>query len=301
MLEKLRRIIGTSPGAAASAPPASLEEELARAADRFEQWARRRTGNGAAALPLLIGRALDERKASQDDGGLSEAVASDAAAALGEHWRAAFGGRWAEDPLHGIVLAGSGGLPAARLIPLSAVLRRWERGDTYCLEKLTKSLEDRLAAEAALPPWPGGRMEELRARLAGLEGDEAAAAALSLAGEFRAHWRERPGGELPLSLVGVRALDGFLRTHYISCFLGPADLARAGFFLGEVGRGLFEGRWDFRGLPSLESAPLRYPELDYFPIGRIFKMMTGQPAGEPLDEYLRLIPSARAELRGRQE
>lgn len=298
MFERLRRLVRPAP--ARDAPPRSLPEELERSAARFHGWAERLFGDAGAGggRLALIDRALGARPGGREE--LSEAIASDAAAALGECWRARFGGHWEEDDLHGVVLRGCAGHEGARLIPLGAILRKWDRPDGYSLEELTDSLGRRFEEEKKLPPWPGGDLPAMIEPLRGLHGEEAAAAALALAEEFRAHWGERLGASLPFSLVGVRALDGFLRTHYTACFLGGADLARAGFFLGEVGRGLFQGQWDFRGATRVEAAPLRYPELDYFPVGRIFKMMTEQPGAEPLDEYLRLIPSARAELRKQQ-
>lgn len=274
----------------------SLRDEVQRGATRFREWVEAAHPDNRGNILPAIDHAL-ETYPRPEDGELPTALLSDAASAYGEILREKFGGEWIEDDLTGVVLSGSGGIPRCRLLPLSAIERKAAAPDTFSLEKLTDSLAGRLEAEKKSPPWPGGTAKEVFAPLAGKSGNEAQGAAQSMAQEFRDHWAKRHGAPLPLSLMGVRQLDQMIRTHYFACFLTGGDLLHAGVYLGEVGRGLFEGEWDFTNIQDPHLAPLRYPELDYYPIGRLFKMLTTHPEGEPLDEYLRLIPSARKELR----
>jgi hypothetical protein len=165
------------------------------------------------------------------------------------------------------------------------VEEKWARPEAFSLAQFLDSLEKRIEAEQKLPTsdpiplriHPGTPQEQSEA--------------------FRTYWRARHGQTIPVSLLGIRELDRFLRTHYLASFLDDSRLVEAGFYLGEVARGLYPAPWVLEGFTDVNRVALRYPELDYYPIGRIWKMMTERPRGEPLDEYVRLIPSARKELR----
>ena len=104
--------------------------------------------------------------------------------------------------------------------------------------------------------------------------------------------------ELAFSLEGVKELERYLRSHFFFCDCTEMFLYRAGFFVGEIARQLFQGHWRFDPDAELETSRfvLQYPELSYYPIGRVFKFMATQPLDEHLDEYIRLIPSARKEM-----
>ncbi|MCC5874693.1 MAG: hypothetical protein JJU11_00605 [Candidatus Sumerlaeia bacterium] len=271
--------------------------EIREGAERFRGWV-------ASAFPGIDPKtcsAIDHALAEYpipSDGTLPVGLASDAACAFGEVLREQLGGEWRISDLHGPVIAAPGGVAHGRLVPLAAIERKALHPREYSLEELAGSLRERLDAEEKISPWPGGTALDAFTPLQGKSNAEALEAAHAMAQDFRAQWAARLGSPVALSLMGVRQLDRFLRTHFIACFLEEGDLVRAGVFLGEVGRGLFGGSWDFTQGEEPDLAPLKFPELDYFPVGRIFKMMTERPDGEPLDEYLRLIPSARRELAG---
>lgn len=284
---------GSSPGGD------SLAGEIAQGAERFRTWVKTSHPELSPDSVAAIDQSIAQYPAGTGEA-LPEAFASDAASALGEILRDRFGGEWKNDALHGPVISSPSGLDHGRLIPLAAIERKALHPDGFSLEKLVDSLRERLVAEEKITPWPGGGAGGAFAPLEGLTGSPAHEAAHTMAQDFRKEWEARLGAPVALSLMGVRQVDRFLRSHYIACFLEEGDFVRAGIFLGEVGRGLFGGNWDFSHGDAPDLAPLRYPELDYYPIGRIFKMMVEKPEGEPLDEYLRLIPSARRELAGGQ-
>jgi len=269
----------------------NLDGELQDAAARCVAWA------GASQAEVVGARLARLRQ----PGGLpdsAESLVSDAAAWVGEHVRCAYGGQWIESPQWGLVLEGIGGVKSLRLIPLAVVEKQLELGARFSLEGFLAGVGKRIAAERDAPDFAPVRLpawESIR------ESSEPAAVALALAEEMRAEWKSRLRNDLPFTLVGVRELDGWLRSHYFVNRLEESTLVGAGFFVGEVARGLFGGEWSFRGASAFHEAALRFPELDYFPIGRIYKQMDQRPEGEKLDEYIRLVPSARKELRQQSE
>ena len=276
-----------------------LAGAAAEAAARFDAWLATRTTQPPSIDSADV--ALNEFLAAAKPGeGLHEVLGNDLAAWLGERLRQAHGGTWQDHSFYGSVIAAPANIAHGRVIPAAIVERKFAGAAKYSLPTFFATLQPRFAAEqkrATAPVAATPSVEELTQRLRGLSADEARAAAIEKANLWRAWWKARTRADLPLTLLGVREMDGFLRSHYVVNFLDEVDLIRAGFFLGEVCRGLFEGAWDLRDLPTMDRAALHYPELDYYPIGRIFKMMSERPDGAPLDEYVRLIPSARKELR----
>lgn len=268
--------------------PAAEGEAFAEAAGRFERW--------------MAGADIDAamERAARPGADLPEALASDAASWLGERLRAAHGGQWAEDPLFGLVVSAPGGIGHLRAAPLAMVERKWRLGPGLSLARFLETLPDRLAAESDAPPPPDREAPaETAGRLAGLSGLDATAAAAALANDFRKDWLRRHKAPVALSLQGVREADAFLRSQAFLCALDEAALARMGFFVGEVARGLFQGEWRFdacRGADGLARAALAWPELPYYPVGKVFKALLSAEDGTPFDEYIRLVPSARREL-----
>lgn len=225
--------------------------------------------------------------------GVDERFLESVTAAIGELAIERHGGQWHDDPVAGIVVERLGGVEGLRLHPEAVVARCIGPGTAFDLAQFFESLEPRIDAERAAVPVrssPAMDWDLLRKEAANEQ------AALE-ADRFRAAWRVRFRQELPFTLLGVRELDQFLRSHFLVSRFPESEWARAGFFLGEVGRGLFGGDWELANARAPHEAALHFPELDYLPIGRIYRMMTERPTGDPLDEYLRLIPSARSELR----
>jgi hypothetical protein len=280
MIAWLRRRLGGG-GAAAAVDSAGM---LPAAAMRFATWAARVAPTPDAAIDQLLAGGRPP----------GEAMAGDLAAWVGEQARARHGGEWAEEGDFGLVLRGCGDVAAARLHVAAVAERKLERGPAFSLAAFLDTLGPRLEAERTRENTPGPDPAALMAMLHTGDPNDAARA---IAEQFRAYWRRRHPVALPLTLTGVRELDGFLRSHYLLSTLDAGRLAEAGFFLGEVTRGLFGGVWVADGAAEPADVALRWPELDYFPVGRVFRMMLARPAGEPLDEYVRLVPSARAELR----
>lgn len=283
-------------------PAASLDAELREGAARFAAWAEDVTkqpcpvaweglATGEQALEILRREAPD---------GLSEQAASDAAAFFGEAARAQLGGTWREDALLGVVLAAVGNVEAARLVPMALVEKKWELAASLSLARFFASIDERLVRERAFRVrWqpPGPSAAQLIAQTP--QGRELVTAR-ELTERFNAWWKARFGMPPALSLQGVRELERFLRSQFFLVMLEEDRLAEAGVFLGEVGRGLFQGEWDFaeaRGPDGTARVALLWPELPYYPVGRVLRLVTERPEGEALDEYLRLIPSARAEMR----
>lgn len=270
---------------ATTPPPTTLADEVPAGADRFARAAKSR-GFSLDAAVEDAGRAPDDQR---------ERLLSDAASHIGEHVRAIAGGEWIEDEAWGVTLGGIGGIASGRFFPLPTIEKKIALGARFSLDAFLATLPARLEAERAKAHPCGEAPQD--AEWIGKSGADALDFVAAQEQAFRAFWRQRFGGELPLSLLGMRELDGFLRSHYLLSFIEDTRLVQAGFAIGEVGRGLFGGEWDFRAATSIEKVALRFPELDYYPVGRIMKMMTERPEGSPLDEYLRVIPSARAELR----
>jgi hypothetical protein len=273
--------------------PPEHQSPVEEAAHRFAQWS---TGEAAVKIDDLdrIDQAINEKRITQGEGEMSEAFASEFASYLGELARQHFGGQWTEDPRFGYCLCDFSEMKPGRFFPLSLAEIKWESGESFKLTTFFKTLEKRLEAEKNKSVGESVCEEDFLNNTEGNIGQKGTE-------QFRAFWKDRFGVNLPITLLGVREVDGFLRSHYIACFLTDFQLITAGFFIGEVARGLFEGEWIKEKAGTIEKTALRFPELDYYPIGRIFKMMTEHPAGDPLDEYIRLIPSARRELQKSKE
>ena len=298
MLRYLRELLRGE--AEASAQASGLSGMIHEASARFAGWVEISTRSSVDSTRHSLIAADDAlERAAKDQEELPEALAADAASFVGEVARHEWSGQWREDDRFGLVLRGLGQVPGAKLMPLALVEKRWNSPGRFSLAGFFHALPGRLEAEKKFAEVESASLDSLMDRVRERSGKEANEAANRIAAEFRGHWKQLHGVDIPLSLTGVRELDGFLRSHYYINCVTDGTLASAGFFIGEVGRGLFQGEWNFEGLEQIERAALRYPELDYYPVGRIFKMMTERPEGETLDEYIRLIPSARKELRPR--
>jgi hypothetical protein len=116
----------------------------------------------------------------------------------------------------------------------------------------------------------------------------------------RARLSAQLGSDVPLTLMGLRSAERWLRGHFLVRTAPLDDFHRLGFLLGEVMRGLYGGRWDFadaRRTGDWAHAALVFPELPFLPVGRILKLLVEQPEGNGLDDYVRLVPAARSEMR----
>lgn len=287
------------------ADTADVDQLIRHGAERFAAWATRLLGQEVAIDPDAIANAeIAIEQARDSTSGTDEIphhLASDCAAFLGEAIRTRHGGEWEEDTLLGLVLRQPGNVSGASLVPLAIVEKKWQLGGGLKISRFVETLPERLQAERehqGTLPSPGRTPQDIaRSLLAQGPPDHTATQA---AGEFQKFWRERFGQPLPLSLQGVRETERFLRSHFFLFALRHETLVQMGLFVGEVGRGLFQGQWNLdevrRDLDPTRAA-LAWPELSYYPVGRIYRLLTEQPEGETLDEYLRLIPSARAELR----
>jgi hypothetical protein len=285
MRRLLARLLAPRP---ATPLPRTLEEEIAALAAR---WSAAHPGPVAAAIDAHF-EALRRDGTAPDDETLAMA-----AAALGEDARRAHGGAWREDPFLGLVLAEVGGIAKVRLRALDAVRKKAQLGAAFRMEGFAARLPGRIAAEGAQAAYHDGP-PDMGALLATLRGGDADALR-EAAGAWRAFWKSRFGQEIPFSLRMVKDMDAFLRTHYLVFALHEATLAHAGLYVGEVARGLFGGTW--QPLPAgaeVHRLALAWPELTYYPVGRVFRMMSECPEGEGLGDYVRLIPAARKELRG---
>lgn len=301
MLNRLKSIFSSLPSAPAEGQ--GLAAVSRQAAGRFSRWASQQVGravpeDGPAGLEAAD-EALNALISTQAEPG--GAAAADAAAFLGEAARVRWPeAQWQDHPLYGPIVTGIGGLDHGKLLPEALVVAKWREKEKFRLPGFFASLEKRCAEEGRLFPMKAPTPGEILEVVCGTAGTGAQQAALQQAEAFRARWKERHRGmELPLSLIGVRQLDAFLRSHYAANFLPDGALVQAGFYVGEVARGLFEGQWDLEAPSTIDRAALCWPELAYYPVGRVYKMMTSWPEGDPLDEYVRLVPAARKELRGR--
>lgn len=270
----------------------SLEAELLLAADRFDRSlaaVARATDSRLAAFD----RYFEERRRGQPAGGkLDDATASDAAAWLGQTLRPIHGGRWAEHGHLGLGLADLGDVAGVWAFPLAMVRKKWELAAGLSLAGFVDRLparldhERRFAAELAAPRADDRRLIE-------------AVAARPSTDAFAGWWRARHGQPLPRNLVGLREVDRFLRTHFLVHALRHETLVDLGVLMGELARGLFKGEWSFdeaRATGDATRMAVRWPELDLYPVGRVYKLLVEQPESQTLDEYVRSVPAARRAL-----
>ncbi|MEQ8822430.1 MAG: hypothetical protein RLY93_19520 [Sumerlaeia bacterium] len=310
-LKFLKNLFGKSPSP--DAEPADLPSLMARDAQRFAAWVSERTGEanvtvGAESVALAekaLEQAREEAKGKLETpdpealrGALPENLASDAAAFFGEAACLAHGGLWIEHGLMGLVLGEFGSIYNGHLVPLAMVQKKWELGPELSLSRFYATLPERIDLESqsldyhqtpALDPKEMGK----EILMTGLQDPNAPG--VELTQEFQKFWKSRFKADLPVSLQGVREVDRFLRSHFFLYALHEETLIQAGFFLGEVGRGLYEGAWHMDNVADGNNplkAELVWPEITYYPVGKIYKFMTEREE-QTLDEYLRLVPSAR--------
>lgn len=251
----------------------------------FADWLARFDPSGAASLEALD-RIVAQRKPMLPAKTIPLPLLSAAASWLGETVRSRHGGTWKRlgEPFEEVLSFETG----VFLRPLEVVLKAWELAPEFRVAEFVAALPKRLEAEETFPAWaplviPSPSPDAPRT---GAE-------------EFRRAWNDRFKRPLPLSLNGVRELDRMLRSNFLLCSMNDDALVGAGLFVGEVARGLFGGEWRFDEVPPWHRVALEWPELRLRPIGRIFKMFTELPEGEPLDEFVRVVPAARKELRSR--
>jgi len=286
-------------------PPRKLTvaERIAEDAERFSASVKARTGkspDGTPGTTGLIDEALEaERKGAKP----TEEQLSACASYLGEIVRKKHGGRWVDDDLLGLVLQDMNTVPYVSFVPLAMAQKKWELGEGLKIARFFETLDERLDQENQYLMYlqsPTDTMEKIAVDLMAAEkpNDSARAAAE----RFRKFWQDRFKQPIPLTLQGAREAERFLRSHFFLFALHQETLVRMGFFLGEIARGLHEGEWDYtevRDTHDPARAALRWPELPYYPVGRVMKLVTEQPETETFDEYIRLVPSARKELRAK--
>lgn len=272
---------------------AKLEDTLVHSAFRFEQWIEEAGLQGdLRRIDEALGSALQKEE-------LPESLANDAAAWFGEWVHAHHPeAHWREDDLYGLHLANLAGVEWGKFLPLALVEKKWELGARFSTAEFLDRFDERVEVEAERASAADVETEQVR-WLEERRGDAIVVVHQHLQ-QWVAYWRRHFRSDLPLTLLGVREMDSFLRSHYLINFLREEELINAGFFVGEVTRGLFEGEWHLAEARSPADARLRFPELDYFPVGKVFKLMTERPEDQKLDEYILLVPSARSELRKQQ-
>lgn len=286
----------------APVPSTGFDQDAAESLLRTEEWLADRGVARGGDLPARLDEAFAWPRAVKSALPLDPEVLH-AAAALGEYVRRVFGGRWvaAEETFYAEPhVAEFGGLSAGKFFPLPLLEAAWLARQGNFLESFCGALPARLSAERERLERAGS-LEAPWKDHGGAEGPVALSVASESAQAFRLWMDQSTGaGKIPLSLVGVREIDRFLRSHYCVNCLEEDALVGAGFFLGETARGLFGGTWSLKETPPWDRAALVWPELPYYPVGRVFKMLTQRPLGDPLDEYIRIIPSARKALQAEQ-
>ncbi len=289
MLKRFFKELTLSRPPADSEPkPTALEEEIQAEARVFERT-------------LMLDRPategdIDTRISALTKDDFTDTFLSGLAAWTGERLRTKHGGSWSEDSAHGLVLSGVLGVAHVRAFPLAIAIHKTAKSDTFSIQTFMNNVDEGLRREKAFTEYHSSAPSALDGH--GFENTPTTAR--ELAESFRSFWLMRFGRPLPPSLHGVRQMDSFLRSQYLFATVRDETIAQSGFFLGEVARSLFQGEWDFtkaRETGAAKDAALCWPEIDLYPIGRIYKMLTERPDADPLDEYIRLIPSARSELR----
>ncbi|MDX1972589.1 MAG: hypothetical protein SFY68_08675 [Candidatus Sumerlaeia bacterium] len=226
---------------------------------------------------------------------------NNAAAFLGELVRNRFGGEWHTHRLFGLSLVNIGAVEGFVFSPLHLVEKKSELGAGLSLERVLGMIPQRIDAAKADRirfGFSSASLEQVLERL--LSGNAAInVRAALLCEELLRQWPERFGRPLVRSLVGIRELDTFLKSQHFLFSFDEELLARLGIFVGEVIRGLYGGEWTYSGTGDTEALSLEFPELALHPIGKVYKLLSIQKNGESLEEYLRLIPSARQAMRDR--
>lgn len=285
----------TKTPASTPSPADALEAELVSAAQRFDTQLRAVAAATDSRLGAFDRLMVERRRAAASAGNLDNETASDAAAWLGEALRLAHGGRWAEHPYLGLGVAELGEIRGVWAFPLAMVRKKWELGEGLVIERFVDRLparldhERRFADELAAPPADERALIETVAASPSTE-------------RFASWWKARHGQPLPRNLVGLREVDRYLRTHYLVFALRHETLVDLGVLVGELARGLFDGAWSWdeaRTSGDITRAAVRWPDLELYPIGRVYKMLVDQPEGQTLDEYVRSVPAARQAVRER--
>ncbi len=276
----------------------SLKKQIHLSAERFSIWLKENSIDEENAIHC-VEVAFNLIK-SQKGEEFPESLGVDAAAFMGTEFQKRFpGGDWIHHDFYGVALAKPGGVETGVFAPMPLVESYWKFGNpklTLYFDEVAKRLE---IEKAAFNPLIIRENEILKALKDARENKSENETAVILCQRFQEFWLDRHSMELPVSLQGCRILDRFLRENYFLNFHRQETYILAGFYLGEIIRGLFQGEWKLDASDIIRSR-IEWPELSYYPVGRIFKMLSEFPIGEPLDEYVRLVPSARKEIRNQQ-
>jgi len=232
-------------------------------------------------------------------GEFSDRWISNASAYLGELVIEKFDGEWIDDHLFGYVVENIGDSNNLSFSPSHLIQFFLTSKGKVSLSRILGSLPERIKQskkieEKILASW--GALDHFF--FARLWNEKKALTPSILCKQLQDDFEKAFDRKLVLSLEGVKELERYLRSQFFFCELTEDFLYRAGFFVGEVARQLFQGTWKFDQDTELETSRfvLQYPEISYYPVGRVFKFLVTQPMDEHLDEYIRLIPSARKEM-----
>ncbi len=226
---------------------------------------------------------------------------NNAAAFLGELVRSRFGGEWQTHRLFGLSLVNLGGVEGFVFSPLHLVEKKAELGEGVSMERVLGIIPQRIDAakvDRTRFGYSNATLEQVLENLLKEYTTINVRAAL-LSEELLRQWPERFGRPLVRSLVGIRELDTFLKSQHFLFSFDDELLARLGVFVGEVIRGLYGGEWTYAGTGDTAAISLEFPELALHPVGKVYKLLSIQKRGESLEEYLRLIPSARQAMKDR--
>ncbi len=268
----------------------SLEREIGDTARRFTNTLK--NSHPDARDPVVAVETFIESRRGNDASTPPADLASDMAAYLGEHARSLFGGQWGNDPLFGLCLLAPGGVRHAALGPYQIVRKKWQLGHGLSLATLFENIPTRLESHSHRPTIALPAPADVR--------EDANDFAKSTASRALAVMGRDLGAEIPQTLVGLRTAERWLRGHFLLRAAHVDEFHALGFLLGEVMRGLYGGEWNFdkaHRSGDWADAALTYPELPFMPVGRILKLLIEQPEGNGLDEYARLVPAARNDMR----
>jgi hypothetical protein len=280
-----------------------LQAEIEEAKRHFLGWAglNRLYLEGCFEDVRTFDRLLNEAAKAFPSAKEKEQLINGISAYLGILVQERFRGVWQEHFLFGVSLGELYGIPGMVFSPRHLVEKKWLMGSGLSLERILGSIPQRISAarrEREVFQMGTRTIRELLLEL-GKE-EKPLALILSLkATEFSLHWEKRFQKRLVRSLVGVRELDVFLRSQYFFFSCEDELLFGMGVFLGEVARGLYGGKWEIKQTNSTAELVLEFQELELYPVGKILKALSIQPEGDSLEDYLRVIPSAREELRNR--
>ncbi|MGF1572023.1 MAG: hypothetical protein ACFCU1_03035 [Sumerlaeia bacterium] len=280
-----------------------LELEISKTAEEFNRWAAKHAVifDGSFQDVVKIDGLLLELSGQITDQEQRTRTLNAAASYLGILVQGHFQGEWCEHEIFGICLNQLKGIEGLVFSPKHLVEKKSALREELSLERILGSLPRRIEAvesDRSRFPYESTSAEELLTRYSDSSTPLAVRFSL-IAQEFTAHWEQRFRKPLTRSLVGAKELDIFLKSQYFVFSCDHLLLQHMGIFIGEIARGLYGGQWTLESTSGVSDLKLVYPELALSPLGKIYKTLSKQAEDESLEEYLRLIPSAREELRKR--